>query len=76
MRNIAIINDGEIVENTSVKALLKTFESRNNIFGFLIVNLPDGGFCWFLVVVLSKDASSIEVEVVKGHTRLTLISKR
>ncbi|GAA0219626.1 ABC transporter ATP-binding protein [Marinomonas primoryensis] len=70
-RNIAIINDGEIVENTSVKALLKTLNQETFILD-LDSNLPDGWLLPGFGVVLSKDASSIEVEVVKGQSINTI----
>jgi ABC-2 type transport system ATP-binding protein len=74
-RNIAIINDGEIVENTSVKALLKTLNQETFILD-LDSNLPDGWRLPGFGVSLSKDASSIEVEVVKGQSITTLFKAR
>jgi ABC-2 type transport system ATP-binding protein len=70
-RNIAIINDGEIVENTSVKALLKTLNQETFILD-LDSNLPEGWCLPGFGVALSKDASSIEVEVVKGQSINTI----
>jgi ABC-2 type transport system ATP-binding protein len=70
-RNIAIINDGEIVENTSVKALLKTLNQETFILD-LDSNLPEGWCLPGFGVVLSKDASTIEVEVVKGQSINTI----
>ena len=66
-RNIAIINAGEIVENTSVKALLKTLNQETFILD-LDKALPSGWSLSDFAVSISKDGSTIEVEVVKGHT--------
>ena len=70
-RNIAIINDGEIVENTSVKALLKTLNQETFILD-LDRNLPDDWSLPGFSVALSKDACTIEVEVVKGQSLNTI----
>ncbi|MBD5772138.1 ABC transporter ATP-binding protein [Marinomonas colpomeniae] len=70
-RNIAIINDGEIVENTSVKALLKTLNQETFILD-LDKNIPEGWNLPNYNVVLNQDASSIEVEVVKGQSLNTI----
>ncbi|MGO2234059.1 ABC transporter [Marinomonas sp. UCMA 3892] len=66
-RNIAIINAGEIVENTSVKALLKTLNQETFILD-LDTSLPNGWALPGFSVVMSKDASTIEVEVIKGQS--------
>lgn len=66
-RNIAIINAGEIVENTSIKALLKTLNQETFILD-LDSSLPTGWSLPGFSVVVSKDASSVEVEVVKGQS--------
>ena len=66
-RNIAIINAGEIVENTSVKALLKTLNQETFILD-LDSCLPTGWSLPGFSVVVGKDASSVEVEVVKGQS--------
>lgn len=66
-RNIAIINAGEIVENTSVKALLKTLNQETFILD-LDTSLPHGWALPGFSVVMSKDASTIEVEVIKGQS--------
>lgn len=66
-RNIAIINAGEIVENTSVKALLKTLNQETFILDLdkaLPANWSVDGFS----VTLGADQSSLEVEVVKGQS--------
>ena len=66
-RNIAIINAGEIVENTSVKALLKTLNQETFILDLdkaLPANWTVDGFS----VTLGADQSSLEVEVVKGQS--------
>lgn len=61
-RNIAIINKGEIVENTSVKALLKTLSQETFIFD--LNKLPTNELaladCKFQVL---EESQSIEVEV-------------
>lgn len=64
-RNIAIINSGEIVENTSVKALLKTLNSET-----LVLDLDEpleqvslAGYEMKLVA----DEYSLEVEIRKGQ---------
>jgi ABC-2 type transport system ATP-binding protein len=72
-RNIAIINDGEIVENTSVKALLKTLNQETFILD-LDKNLPEGWSLPNYNVMLNQDASSIEVEVVKGQSLNTIFN--
>lgn len=72
-RNIAIINAGEIVENTSVKALLKTLNQETFIFD-LDSALPEN---WSLAgynVVKINDGSSIEVEVIKGQSLNAIFS--
>lgn len=64
-RNIAIINHGEIVENTSVKSLLKTLNMETFIFDLEEkVSIPfeiEGYPLNFI-----NDGHSLEVEVVKG----------
>ncbi|SBT18767.1 Daunorubicin/doxorubicin resistance ATP-binding protein DrrA [Marinomonas gallaica] len=64
-RNIAIINSGEIVENTSVKALLKTISSETFILDLAesidSVELPNYD------IRLVGDGSTIEVAVDKGQ---------
>ncbi|WP_421852459.1 ABC transporter ATP-binding protein [Marinomonas sp.] len=66
-RNIAIINAGEIVENTSVKALLKTLNQETFILD-LDASLPDNWDLPEFSVLISKDATTIEVEVIKGQS--------
>jgi len=66
-RNIAIINAGEIVENTSVKALLKTLNQETFILD-LDSNLPDDWSLPGYKVRKINDGSSIEVEVIKGQS--------
>ncbi|MGO2355448.1 MAG: ABC transporter ATP-binding protein [Marinomonas foliarum] len=66
-RNIAIINAGEIVENTSVKALLKTLNQETFILD-LDTSLPDNWSLPDFNVVVSKDATTLEVEVAKGQS--------
>ncbi|RDL45912.1 ABC transporter ATP-binding protein [Marinomonas piezotolerans] len=64
-RNIAIINSGEIVENTSVKALLKTLSSETFIFDLdsPVTEIDIDGF----ETKLASDGASIEVAVNKGQ---------
>ena len=66
-RNIAIINDGEIVENTSVKALLKTLNQETFILD-LDRSVPNDWCLPDYNVTLNQDFSSIEIEVVKGQS--------
>ncbi|ETX11537.1 ABC transporter [Marinomonas ushuaiensis DSM 15871] len=66
-RNIAIINAGEIVENTSVKALLKTLNQETFILD-LDSNLPDDWSLPGYKVMKINDGSSIEVDVIKGQS--------
>lgn len=66
-RNIAIINKGEIVENTSVKSLLKTLNQETFILDLASnidspVDIPG-----FQVKTLA-DGHTIEVEVSKGQS--------
>lgn len=64
-RNIAIINSGEIVENTSVKALLKTLSSETFVLDLdeSIASAELEGYDMKLV----GDGSSVEVAVMKGQ---------
>ncbi|CUB03920.1 ABC transporter ATP-binding protein [Marinomonas fungiae] len=64
-RNIAIINSGEIVENTSVKALLKTLSSETFVLDLdeTIGEVKLDGY----EIRLVGDGSSIEVSVMKGQ---------
>ncbi|BFM48161.1 ABC transporter ATP-binding protein [Marinomonas sp. THO17] len=66
-RNIAIINAGEIVENTSVKALLKTLNQETFILD-LDQPLPTDWSVDDYSVTISADGSSLEVEVTKGQS--------
>jgi ABC-2 type transport system ATP-binding protein len=66
-RNIAIINKGEIVENTSVKALLKTLNKETFIFDVASEvdrKITLAGFDF----VIAEDGMSLEVEVAKGQS--------
>lgn len=72
-RNIAIINAGEIVENTSVKALLKTLNQETFILD-LDASLPDNWALPGFTVSTSKDATSLEVEVIKGQSLNTIFN--
>ncbi|SBS31774.1 Daunorubicin/doxorubicin resistance ATP-binding protein DrrA [Marinomonas aquimarina] len=64
-RNIAIINSGEIVENTSVKALLKTLSSETFVLDLdeSIDQVALEGYD----IKLIGDGSSVEVAVMKGQ---------
>lgn len=64
-RNIAIINSGEIVENTSVKALLKTLSSETFVLDLdrSLSSVELDAYEMNLV----GDGSSIEVAVMKGQ---------
>ena len=64
-RNIAIINSGEIVENTSVKALLKTLSSETFVLD-LDGSLSDVALDGYEMNSVG-DGSSIEVAVMKGQ---------
>jgi ABC-2 type transport system ATP-binding protein len=64
-RNIAIINHGEIVENTSMKMLLRRLQREVFIFDCgheLPENIAVEGF-----LVRRVDAHTLEVEVQKGQ---------
>ncbi|WP_067100653.1 ABC transporter ATP-binding protein [Marinomonas atlantica] len=64
-RNIAIINSGEIVENTSVKALLKTISSETFVLDLAdsidSIELPNYD------IRIVADGSTIEVAIDKGQ---------
>lgn len=65
-RNIAIINHGEIVENTSVKALLKTLNKEHFVLDTkeALTQLPElNGYSCQLI-----EDHSIEIEVEKGQS--------
>jgi len=65
-RNIAIINHGEIVENTSVKALLKTLNKEHFVLDTkeALTQLPElNGYNCQLI-----EDHSIEIEVEKGQS--------
>ncbi|WP_438465576.1 ABC transporter ATP-binding protein [Marinomonas sp. PE14-40] len=66
-RNIAIINKGEIVENTSVKSLLKTLNQETFILDLATNIDSDVSIDGFAVNTLA-DGHSIEVEVSKGQS--------
>lgn len=66
-RNIAIINKGEIVENTSVKALLKTLNQETFILD--LEHLPEADITIDGYVVRKpEDGHSLEVEVTSGQS--------
>ncbi|GAB3475712.1 ABC transporter ATP-binding protein [Marinomonas epiphytica] len=66
-RNIAIINSGEIVENTSVKALLKTLSQETFVLD-LEQPLPDGFSLPSFNLSSVAGALVAEVDVVKGQS--------
>ncbi len=66
-RNIAIINSGEIVENTSVKVLLKTLNQETFIFDLDQAVESDWNVENYKVRV-TNDGTTIEVEVMKGQS--------
>lgn len=72
-RNIAIINAGEIIENTSVKELLKTLNQETFILDLDSI-LPDNWSLPNYKIIKINDGSSIEVEVVKGQSVNTIFS--
>ncbi|KJZ07889.1 MAG: ABC transporter ATP-binding protein [Marinomonas sp.] len=66
-RNIAIINKGEIVENTSVKSLLKTLSQETFILD-LATNIESNVSIDGFTVKTLADGHSIEVEINKGQS--------
>lgn len=66
-RNIAIINKGEIVENTSVKSLLKTLNQETFILD-LTSNIEQDVLIDGFHVKTLTDGHSIEVEVSRGQS--------
>ncbi|MCV2402723.1 ABC transporter ATP-binding protein [Marinomonas sp. C2222] len=72
-RNIAIINSGEIVENTSVSALLKTLNQETFILD-LDNPLPNGWGVAGFSVAFDETSCSAEVEVVKGQSLNAIFS--
>ncbi|MEO9654610.1 ABC transporter ATP-binding protein [Marinomonas sp.] len=66
-RNIAIINAGEIVENTSVKALLKTLSCETFILD-LDAPLPSGFEVPNFTLSANEAAQNVEIEVIKGQS--------
>ncbi len=63
-RNVGIINQGELVENTSIKALLSQLNKEHFILDVTSIPQPDLdlGYPW-----RALDDESIEVEVEKGQ---------
>lgn len=66
-RNIAIINSGEIVENTSVRSLLKTLNQETFIFD-LDSAVPEDWYVEGYQTSVLKDLTSLEVEITKGQS--------
>ena len=65
-RNIAIINKGEIVQSTSVRALLSQLTTETFVFDLNETVSPDIQLSGFPVTVTSDD--SLEVTVEKGQS--------
>ncbi|TDG13814.1 ABC transporter ATP-binding protein [Seongchinamella unica] len=65
-RHIGIINNGEIVENTSIKALLRQLQREVFIFDSVEELEDDIGIPGF--VTRRLDAHSMEIEVEKGQS--------
>ena len=65
-RNIAIINKGEIVQSTSVRALLSQLTTETFVFDLNETVSPDIQLSGFPVTVTGDD--SLEVTVEKGQS--------
>lgn len=65
-RNIAIIDNGAIVENTSMKSLLAEIDSQVFVLDVLKANLPKAALCLKDFDARSLDDQSIEVTVRRG----------
>ena len=66
-RNIAIINKGNIIENTSVKALLKTLSKETFVFDLELLPSTEILIEGFEVRVI-ESSNSIEVDVETGQS--------
>lgn len=66
-RNIAIINSGEIVENTSVKALLKTLNQETFILDLDKSVAADWSVPGYGIKAIN-DLTTLEVEIIKGQS--------
>ena len=65
-RNIAIIDNGAIVENTSMKSLLAEIDSQVFVLDVLKADLPKASLCLKDFDVRTLDDQSIEVTVRRG----------
>lgn len=65
-RNIAIIDNGAIVENTSMKSLLAEIDSQVFVLDVLKADLPKAALCLMDFDVRTLDDQSIEVTVRRG----------
>jgi len=65
-RNIAIIDNGAIVENTSMKSLLAEIDSQVFVLDVLKADLPKAGLCLKDFDARTLDDQSIEVTVRRG----------
>ena len=65
-RNIAIIDNGAIVENTSMKSLLAEIDSQVFVLDVLKADLPKAALCLKDFDVRTLDDQSIEVTVRRG----------
>ena len=65
-RNIAIIDNGSIVENTSMRSLLAEIDSQVFVLDVLKADLPKAALCLEDFNVRASDDQSIEVTVSRG----------
>ena len=65
-RNIAIIDNGLIVENTSMKSLLAEIDSQVFVLDVLKADLPKAALCLEDFNVRASDDQSIEVTISRG----------
>ena len=65
-RNIAIIDNGSIVENTSMKSLLAEIDSQVFVLDVMKADLPKAARCLEDFDVRASDDQSIEVTVSRG----------
>ena len=65
-RNIAIIDNGSIVENTSMKSLLAEIDSQVFVLDVMKADLPKAARCLKDFDVRASDDQSIEVTVSRG----------
>ena len=67
-RNIAIIDNGSIVENTSMKSLLAEIDSQVFVLDVMQADLPKATRCLEDFDVRASDDQSIEVTVSRGDS--------